>query len=483
MVKDKEVFETWEEVIVYFFENRISQSSLYKAKDYIQKKRNELKSEKDDKKIKSLGQKIDEKEKELLELRKNAPQNEIREWIDTNSQKKIESGKRILKATHVLKFTHSSASSDAFLLNEKSDDVLLSTASVKKELTLDMAHNNGALISLSRFLALQCNGTLIFDLIQQNNFCFLEAFKKTEKDLKQSMKGLSSLIEEREIKTFDKAKQIYFPIKDLASNSQYHLLSPLFSSSLEEEIKKALIDKKYLDSTKEVRKQRNGKKENQSLYHKIIYEKFINIAVQSFGGEHPKNVSMLNANRAGKAYLLSCVPPTWESKIKVPLHSESLFYAIPYNFYIQENVDYLRDFLLRFENLDLSVRDPRRMKHIKRWVENIIDEVFVYIATIQNLEAGWSKIDNIQLKKEHQALLDSYRSEDEFQTYFYSNEWQDEVCKDFAEWINKKLRGKKNRFTPQKEHTKLWKDLIKNELREFSNDLAFDVKQKLEEKK
>ncbi len=72
------------------------------------------------------------KEKEYVLLRKNASSTEIRQWIDITSKKKIELAKRIIKATHILKFTHSSSESAGLLLQAKSKHSLLSTASVKK---------------------------------------------------------------------------------------------------------------------------------------------------------------------------------------------------------------------------------------------------------------------------------------------------------------------------------------------------------------
>ena len=403
---------------------------------------------------------------------------EIRDWIGTNSIKKIVTGKRIVKATHVLKFTHSSSNSDAFLLEKKSLDNVLSTASIKKELDIDIAHNNGALISVSRFLALKLNNKMIFDLIIDEEFSFLDAFKKNSKDLELWKTGFKNLIEKRTIKTLDKVKQIYFPVENCAKNSIYHLLSPLFASSLQEEIKKSIVDRRFLDENKKIENQKN--KENPLYYYKNSVS-FPNIAVQIFGGEHPKNVSMLNANRSGKAYLFSSLPPTWESSLKAPIFNESVFETMPYNIYIKDNIDYLIEFLIRFETVDLSIKDPKRLKHLNRWVTNIIEEVIAHFGAIQNLEKNWSKLDGIKLKKEHQALLDPYRDDKEFQGYFLSNVWQECVCQDFAQWLNNKLKAENKKFTPQIEHTKMWKDLMKDKLREDVEDLIFDVKRSLKE--
>jgi|GEM_PF-5801298 len=240
MIEENTAFGTWEEVIVDFFENNMSNSEMYKARIYIEKKDNEIITEKDENKRKKLIEKRGEKVSELIKLRKNAPSGEIREWIDRTSEKNIAKGKRIVKATHVLRFTHSSSSSDGHLAIDKSDDFLLTTASLKRDYIYDLAHNNGNLISVSRFLSQALSGLQIFDSIIKQDYRFLDSFYENEEQLKKWEIGLSNLIEERDIKTADKAKQIYFPITDkiLINNSKeaYHILIPLFSSSLAEEI-------------------------------------------------------------------------------------------------------------------------------------------------------------------------------------------------------------------------------------------------------
>ena len=77
-----------------------------------------------------------------------------------------------------------------------------------------------------------------------------------------------------------------------------------------------------------------------------------------------------------------------------------------HNSAISTEIDYLRDFLIRFKQLDISIKDPKRKRHLDRWVNNIIDEFLFYTGTIQNLPPGWTKNEQIKLKKSHQYLLD-----------------------------------------------------------------------------
>jgi len=112
-------------------------------------------------------------------------------------------------------------------------------------------------------------------------------------------------------------------------------------------------------------------------------------------------------------------------------------------------------------------------------VNTIIDEFIFYAGTIQNLPSGWSAMEDIKLKQEHQYFLDPYRSDEEFQAARQCCHWQAVVCADFAQWLNRQLRGKDKQFTPQKEHTRLWKQLLETPLREFMEPIELEVKQSM----
>lgn len=473
-------FGSWEEVIIDFFEQKIAQSKLYKARKFIEDKEKAIKAEKEKKKLARLIKAKEEKQSELNELRVESPSTEIREWIDSTRLKKIAVGKRIIKATHVLRFSHSSSLSDGLLLKDKSNDTTLTTASLKKEFTYDLAHNNGALITISRFLALQFSEKLIIDLILEGNYNFLKAFAKNQEQLGEWASGFEDLVEEREIKTTDTAKQLYFPLiqsdKKLSIDKvKYHLITPLFSSSLAEEFSTMINHLKFSKEQENIRKQMKGANDNIPKYHSKAYIDTPSLGIQKFGGAQPQNVSMLNKNRSGKGYLFPTQPPTWQSQLKAPIDKKSLFDYFG-NSHITEDINYLREFLLRFENIDLSIKDPKRYKHLERWVNSIIDEVLFYTSTIQNMPPDWTATKEIKLKIEHQYFLDPYRDDKGFQTKRESTDWQSIVCNDFARWLNNKLVGKDKQFTPQAKHTRLWKKLFESALREDTENVKIEAK-------
>jgi len=486
-------FRIWEEVILDFFENRVSESKLYKARDYIQKNETKLRKEKDSKKVERLKNSIKKKQEDLILLKQQAPKGEVYEWIKKTSQKKLVSGKKLIKGTHVLKFSHSSAPPEALCIEDKNDKKLILSTSSFKNLVYDIVHSNGNLITISRFFALSHKGKMIFDQVLLDDFSFLASFVSNDEKMKEIKFGLRNLVEEREIKTGEKTRQIYFPLKGepINDDKDFHLLIPLFSSSLCEEVysyrRKILFDEDYKE-IRDLLKEATKNSTTQSSYRSQSYIDVPNLAVLKFGGAQPQNVSMLNKNRSWKAspkdrnswgitYLFSSQPPTWQSELKPP--RESLFDNL-YNASIKTEIDYLRDFLLRFKKLELSIKDPKRKRHLERWVNNIINEFLFYVGSIQNLPAGWTDTEGIKLKPAHQYLLDPYRMDDAFQSARQSADWQKIIQTDFASWLNYHLRGK-DKFTAKAEHTRLWKKILETPLREYMESIENEVKQQRKE--
>ena len=298
--------ETWEAVIVDFFENKISGTELFKARQYIDKKQKEIRSEKNHNKKNKLIKAKEIKNNKLIQLRRKAPSTEIREWIMKTSKKTLGEGKRIIKASHVLKFSHSSSEPEGLKVQNKCEEVFLSTNSFKKELIYDLAHSNGNLISISRFLALKLRKNQIIDLILNDEFSFLNPFSKDSKQLSEWRKGFALLVEEREVKTGEKTKQIYFPNKiNPVSVKDYDLIIPLFSSSLSQEIYSWVTGIKYGKEQKKIIefKKPTGTKEKVSKYHPGIAVNLSDLGVLKFGGAQPQNVSMLNKDRGGQCFL------------------------------------------------------------------------------------------------------------------------------------------------------------------------------------
>lgn len=460
---------SWRDVIILFFQKRMNSSSLAKASKYIEDNSAKLKTELNDKKQDQLLASLEKKKLELIDLINNP--DEIVEWLDKNATTNIAVGSRIINTTHPLKFSHSSAPNDGILVDHEDQTALLTTASIRNDSkVLDMAHNNGALISISRFLALSYGGFTIYDLIFENDFCFLDGFYTNKEQLEMWKSGFKKLVEKRSIKSATFTKQVYFPV----GSENYHLLAPLTSSTLAESIFTKITSIKY-------KKRADYFDGNGFLAPRLIMPANKN-AVIRVGGNNPQNVSMLNRGRNWKLYkdskssygvyyVVSSEPPVWHSQIKAPLYKANFFYELSKNYEVKENIQYLADFLTRFETLQLSIKDPKRMRWVKEWIENLTDEVLVYVKSIQAFPAGWSAKEESKLKVEHQLLLDCYRQDEVFLAMKNSSDWQVVITQDFAAWVNNRLTKANEKFTPQDSHTKLWMKIFKDNFRE-----EFDTK-------
>jgi CRISPR-associated protein Csy1 len=333
-------------------------------------------------------------------------------------------------------------------------------------------------------VALCLEGKSIFDCIMTEDFEFLVSFYGSQAQLAKWKEGLANLVECRNIKTAEFAKQSYFPVS--THDSVYHIVVPLFSSSMAEAIYRRLSEINFGAEQAKFRNQSRIDK-----YAKGVKISFSNIAVAKYGGAQPQNISMLNKGRKWKAnkedkttygigYLFNSAPPIWKSQLKAPVQNKLLFDESSIYQQSRTDIEYLSEFLLRFERIELSIKHPERKKWVENWVGNIIDEVFYYISCIHQIPAGWSSQVDVKIKIEHQYLLDPYRSGDSFQLACQATDWQSVICSDFAKWLNRRLIGKDKQFTPQEMHTRLWYQLFENALREFNNTIDSDRKDFME---
>lgn len=232
----------------------------------------------------------------------------------------------------------------------------------------------------------------------------------------------------------------------------------------------AIFEKIFSDENKDCRKLFQGGK-----FSGIENRFFSKMGKVSVTASNHSNASQLNGKRGGKLHLFSSEPPLWVSQLKLPIYRKSVFDSQLLYYISINDVNYLRDFLIHFDRLDLSIRHPERRKWINGWVNRIIEDVLSYAASIQNMESGWSATENIRLKREHQFFLDAYRENEAFQVERKFSDWQAVVCEDFARWLNWILVGKDKKFSPQSEHTRMWIKLMGNPLREHDEVIKMEM--------
>lgn len=372
-----------------------------------------------------------------------------------------ENAKNVTFATHVTKLTHSVIDSPSFFnAFEATKNSHLSTSSLTN-VVIDGAVKGMQYSPVYQFLELEFNNKKLISEFVNLDTDLLESFAKNHEQMLVWNQGFSAAATEGKPTAHCLLKQTYFPINRDNPKSNYHLLCNVVSSS-----KAQALYEFCRRNSKDAFKIKNSNKYSDETYFGFPNRASISITASNHG-----NASQLNNKRGGRLGLFSCQPPVWHAIVKPPIYSGSFFFELSKSYEVKENIQYLSDFLTRFENLQLSIKDPKRMLWVEGWIENLADEVLVYVKTMQALPAGWSVIEGIKLKQEHQVLLDCYRQDEDFLAMKNSSDWQAVIIQDFAAWLNNRLTKANEKFTPQDSHTKLWMKIFKANFRE-----EFDTK-------
>jgi len=245
--------------------------------------------------------------------------------------------KQISLVTHAIKFIHTDAKGTSLYASEAEsseyDERYLSTA-VLSNIKEDVV-GNAAALDVASLLQLSVDGISLVSLLAKGDVSALAPFAENEDQLAQWCDGLLGALAAKELSSHKLAKQLYFPV----SEDSYHLISPLYASSLSQQLYQRVADSRYSDAAKGIRK---AKKEGR--YNKDTTVDYLNVAVQNFGGTKPQNVSQLNSSRGGKSFLLSCQPPVWTTRQLPPAQHKDAFW-MEFEKRSWKNVNLLKQYL------------------------------------------------------------------------------------------------------------------------------------------
>ncbi|XAH24438.1 type I-F CRISPR-associated protein Csy1 [Xylophilus sp. GW821-FHT01B05] len=240
------------------------------------------------------------------------------------------------------------------------------------------------------------------------------------------------------VSSHTQAKQLYWLAEgtDPTYDDAYHLLAPLYASSLAHAAFLTLQDDRFGDANKEARQARRDKRAHGRAYHD-----YPNLAVQKLGGTKPQNISQLNSERGGSNYLLGSLPPSWKSQdVSTPWHMDSVFEKV-YG-YRKEVRTIVRD-LLYFLKSDPSPNKDTRNR-VDEAIEALIDELLEMAGRFQHgLEAGWSADKRCDLHEAERLWLDPERAaladEADFLAQWMQQDWPAQIGHRFGNWLNKQL--------------------------------------------
>lgn len=338
-----------------------------------------------------------------------------RNWLSDASKR----AKQISMATHAVKFTHSSAKGTNILHLAKEEHPQYLDSSCIKEPIID-AVGNAAALDVARLLQLEIKARNFSELLAKGDYSVLKSFSRDEAELKKWVEGFLLALEDTSPASHTLAKQVYFPV----TTDKYHLLSPLYSSSLSQEIYNRIQFVRYSKESKDARKEKKANK-----YSPLPVVSYPNIAATTSGGSKPQNISQKNSGRGGKTYLLLNAPPKWESQVKPPVYLKDFFSLRELNRQTNSTLKQLVHFLEEAIDLDSN---QRIRNYRNRLVNEIIDTVLNLSLTMTKLPTGWTE--NAKLPSHQKMWLDPCLPEHQD-----SNNWYKPVAFDFAQWFNKRL--------------------------------------------
>lgn len=374
--------------------------------------------------------------------------------------------KQIHMVTHALKYTHSDAKGTSCYAPGGTPDspglptgALVSTGSVPKP-TIDPV-GNAAALDVAKFLQLECDGIPLVQRIEAGNPSDLRPFAESDSQALEWLNGFRQALATKDLSSHKLAKNVYFPV----DTGGYHMLQPLFPTSLAHAIHGRIAEARYSEESKKARDARKNQK-----YLETPTVEYRGIAQLTWGGTKPQNISYLNSVRRGKMFLLSSAPPQWTTQAKPPAGAKTVFSRGHFGFRVRRDVWRLRQFFLRYagESSTWTVRHQRSQR-----IERLVDHLIQYGAEVQSLSeyAGWSAAPACKLDRAEQLWLDPYRAQTDhtFAQERNAADWRSAIAERFAHWLNGRI--KHHKLTPGDAEQREWESLVEEKMRLLKENL------------
>lgn len=179
---------------------------------------------------------------------------------------------QIKLVTHGAKFSHGDSKASSFYLETSANESYLNTASLANVAT--DAIGNAAALDVAKLLQTDVNGDSLLASLKRGDYQALSTFAEDKVQLELWVAGFSQAWTTGRPSSHKLAKQIYFPVAD-----GYHLLCPLFSSSLAQAMYEKLTAVRFSEESKAIRDARKAGK-----WHSQPDIWFPNLAEMHFGG-------------------------------------------------------------------------------------------------------------------------------------------------------------------------------------------------------
>lgn len=297
---------------------------------------------------------------------------------------------------------------------------------------------NAAALDVYKFLRVEANGSTLLAAVLAEDPDLIAAFSTDNERAIAWCRAFAGLVQPRgDLSSHTYGKQVYWLVGDFPTDdSNYHLLAPLYATSLTQRLHAAINEGRFGDAAKAAREARKEKRA-----HEHGFAEYPDLATQKLGGTKPQNISQLNSERGGVNYLLASLPPPeWKSKVREPLNIESAFKRFGSRELVYELVTELRTFLEKNPAKILPTRDFR-----EELVDRLIDELVWFAGEIHDaLRPGWSTQPTCRLPEAEKLWLDPSRAirDNDFHHQWQLMNWPDEIGRNFGLWLNSELKGR-----------------------------------------
>jgi len=320
---------------------------------------------------------------------------------------------QLAMVTHPGKFSHPGAKTSSVIADaERKTDGYLRTGNVSAEFDV---FGNAAALDVHKFLSLTLSdGQTVLAHLEQDTPLIKQQFDMPSpyQELRQGLLSIKSG-DTAKAKTSERIKQVYFPVDD-----GYHLLSLLTPSGLMFKLKERINTLRFSEAAKQARNDRRNQIHNQQGFDELY-----NLTVIGFGGTKPQNISVLNNQNGGTAYLLPSLPPFLELRaVQAPKS----------NFFAQSL--YFKDYQEKFKALhklfgdtvpnNLDVREGRDY-----WILQIVEQVMEKVWAIRERSGGWSETS--ALPPAQKIWLDAAHSEKRDS----EDDWLDDIIVAVVSWL------------------------------------------------
>lgn len=294
---------------------------------------------------------------------------------------------------------------------------------------------NAAALDVYKFLKQTHEGHSLLALSVEGDADLAAALSDDPAQAHAWLQAFATLTEPRgRVTSHTLAKQLYWQIgDDVQADDSFHLLSPLYASSLAHRVYETLQDDRFSEAAKAARDARKANTFSERPVHE-----YPQMAVQQLGGTKPQNISQLNSERRGNNCLLASLPPVWRSTdLKPLLNSDSMFHRYSRRPEVRQAVKDLLAFLKTDPTRNVTTRSKRAA-----WVNVLIDEFLQFTAELRSLEPGWSQTPQCKLTESECRWLDDdgVKATDAELDRAPSTDTPERISAAFANWLNAQLR-------------------------------------------